>query len=234
MRKKDIAVNNGKCGFTLLELLTVMAIMVIMMSIAGASYYGMSQGAAMRGSVAGLTTTLSLARQYAVNHRSRTYVCMWNEGETNYHQVFIDAGLNRNTGGNELLHIDDLGFENGILVGGSIFKAEDGEIDISTGTAIVTENTLVETYMEIKGTNVLDGSDMIWPLDSRAAWPLQDRELLAAGIEYPSGTIETVMFMPNGTKGGTTMVPFTINITEVRSDIEKTVTVTLFGKVSAE
>ena len=48
--------NHRKRGFTLLELLTVMAIMVILMSIAGASYYGMSRGAAIRGAASNMTT----------------------------------------------------------------------------------------------------------------------------------------------------------------------------------
>ena len=58
-------------GFTLMELLTVMVIMVLMMSIAGVSFFTARQGAEMRGAVRAVQTTISLARQQAVVKRTR-------------------------------------------------------------------------------------------------------------------------------------------------------------------
>lgn len=56
-------------GFTLLELLVVMAIMVILMSLGTAGYFGMRRGAEMRGATSIVQTTLMLARQQAVTKR---------------------------------------------------------------------------------------------------------------------------------------------------------------------
>lgn len=56
-------------GFTLLELLVVIGIMVLLMSIAVAGYIGIRRGAEIRGGVMTLRTTLMLARQDAVTKR---------------------------------------------------------------------------------------------------------------------------------------------------------------------
>ena len=58
--------NTSRQGFTLLELLVVMAIMGILMGAAVASFYGMGQGARMQGAVRNVQSTLTLARQRAV------------------------------------------------------------------------------------------------------------------------------------------------------------------------
>jgi prepilin-type N-terminal cleavage/methylation domain-containing protein len=66
--------NSIRQGFTLLELLIVMAIMVILMTIAVASYGGIRRGAEIRGAVMALRTTLMLARQDAVTKKKSVTV----------------------------------------------------------------------------------------------------------------------------------------------------------------
>lgn len=53
-------------GFTLLELLVVMAIMALLMAGAIAGFYGIGEGARMRGALTNLQSTLGLARQRAI------------------------------------------------------------------------------------------------------------------------------------------------------------------------
>ncbi len=65
---------SNRIGFTLLELLIVMAIMIILMTIAVAGYGGIRRGAAIRGAVMTLRTTLMLARQEAVTKRKTVTV----------------------------------------------------------------------------------------------------------------------------------------------------------------
>ena len=65
---------SNKHGFTMLELLIVMAIMVILMTIAVASYGGIRRGAEIRGAVMTLRTTLMLARQESVTKRKSVRV----------------------------------------------------------------------------------------------------------------------------------------------------------------
>ena len=63
--------DSARRGFTLMELLTVMIIMVLMMSIATVSFFKARQGAEMRGAERAVQTTISLARQQAVVKRTR-------------------------------------------------------------------------------------------------------------------------------------------------------------------
>ena len=53
-------------GFTLLELLTVMAIMGIIMASGAAAFFGLGKGSRMRGAVNNLRSAIALARQQAV------------------------------------------------------------------------------------------------------------------------------------------------------------------------
>jgi len=63
--------DRARRGFTLMELLTVMVIMVLMMSIAGVSFFQARQGAELRSAVRAVQTTISLARQQAVVKRTK-------------------------------------------------------------------------------------------------------------------------------------------------------------------
>ncbi len=53
-------------GFTLLELLTVVAIMALLMGATTAAYFGLGRGARMRGSINTLRGTIGLIRQEAI------------------------------------------------------------------------------------------------------------------------------------------------------------------------
>ena len=228
----------NKSAFTLLELLTVMAIMVVMMSIAGASYYGMSQGAAMRGSASNLTTTLSLARQFAVNHRNRTHVKLWKEGtsplSTNYYQVFIEIGRHVGVNNSTVLKLENPKFGTEDLLGGDIYKLTRNDFDIGViGSAInVLDPDLGIIVTQIKATNVVTSTPMLWSsIDgSKAAWSVRDKASLISGIEFKNQNVPvTVIFKPDGT----VVSKVDIGLVETRGEATKTVSVSLFGKVSS-
>ncbi|MFH0952980.1 MAG: prepilin-type N-terminal cleavage/methylation domain-containing protein [Verrucomicrobiota bacterium] len=63
-----------RVAFTLVELLVVIAIMAIVVAITIPAFRGLGRGAGAEGAITQLRTTLSLARQWAVTHRQRTYV----------------------------------------------------------------------------------------------------------------------------------------------------------------
>ncbi len=61
-------------GFTLTELLVVIVIMAVMMALALPAFQGINKGGAMRSAILEVKTKLSLARQYAITQRTKTYV----------------------------------------------------------------------------------------------------------------------------------------------------------------
>jgi general secretion pathway protein H len=61
-------------GFTLVELLVVMGIMVLLMGISTMGLMGIRRGAELRGGARSVRSTLMLARQYAVTKRQEVQV----------------------------------------------------------------------------------------------------------------------------------------------------------------
>lgn len=229
---KKIFYKCSKEGFTLLELLTVMAIMVIMMSIAGASYYGMSRGAAMRGSVSNLTTALSLARQFSVNHRKRTHVKLWKDTLKSNYQVFVEVGRNKSSIA-EILWLETIGIKDN-LKGGYIYKLPVNldPLKLYDRGKIFSFSYETNSYgawiTEIKASNEVNRTVMKWGNNDKAAWSIQDTASLFDGIEYVKKG-EEVVFYPDGTASEMEM-----GIKESRGDATKTVHVSLFGKIWAE
>ena len=71
-------------GFTLLELLVVMGIMILLMGIGLTSWLGIRRGVEMRGAVSSVRTTLLLARQQAVTRHQRVTVAVTNDVTGDY------------------------------------------------------------------------------------------------------------------------------------------------------
>lgn len=65
-------------GFTLIEMLAVMAIMLILMTIAMVNFFEFGKRAAMRGAILDVKSSLVSARQWAITHRDRTTFCYGN------------------------------------------------------------------------------------------------------------------------------------------------------------
>jgi prepilin-type N-terminal cleavage/methylation domain-containing protein len=85
----------SRSGFTLLELLVVMGIMVLLMSISAIGIMGMRRGAEVRGAVMTVRTTMMLARQQAVTKRQNVIVEFYTVGEDN--KMVIVQGTARAT-----------------------------------------------------------------------------------------------------------------------------------------
>lgn len=79
-------------GFTLVELLAVIAIMTILFIVAVPSLETFTRKG-LSTSIAPLTTTLRLARQYAVTHREHVYVVFPDDDDTAYTGSDIDRAL---------------------------------------------------------------------------------------------------------------------------------------------
>jgi prepilin-type N-terminal cleavage/methylation domain-containing protein len=64
--RRIVKAGSTKGGFTLLELLAVMAIMAVIMGSAVVSFYGMGKGSRLRGATNTVRSAMSLARQQAI------------------------------------------------------------------------------------------------------------------------------------------------------------------------
>ena len=63
-----------KKAFTLIELLVVMVIAAVIMAVALPGFMSMNRGMAMRGATRSVKSTASLARQWAITHRTVTSI----------------------------------------------------------------------------------------------------------------------------------------------------------------
>lgn len=86
----------GRRGFTLMELLTVMVIMSILLATGVVSYVNARRGAELRGAASTLQSVLSMTRQHAVTKRRTTAIVFRKEGSgttyTNSYYVFEKIG----------------------------------------------------------------------------------------------------------------------------------------------
>ena len=65
---------SGDAGFTLVEVLVVLVIVVILAGVTVPAIVGMGRGSALQGAISNVRSTLSLARQWAITNRKHTYV----------------------------------------------------------------------------------------------------------------------------------------------------------------
>lgn len=70
-----------KDGFTLTEMLVVIGIMVVLMIIGLPAFTGLGRGSKMRSAMTQVRSSLSLARQWAITHRERTYFVLADDGQ---------------------------------------------------------------------------------------------------------------------------------------------------------
>lgn len=85
--------NREKAGFTLLELLTVMAIMALLSTFAVTSYFGAIRGMTRRSAIKHLVNTLELAKQRAAMEGVNVSVLIYNEktGDKNNKDAYIPS-----------------------------------------------------------------------------------------------------------------------------------------------
>jgi prepilin-type N-terminal cleavage/methylation domain-containing protein len=77
----------SKSGFSLMELLATMVIMLFLMGIGIVSFYGIGQGDRLRGSVEQIRNTLALARQHAVTQSKDIKINFYSSGPTQSYDV---------------------------------------------------------------------------------------------------------------------------------------------------
>jgi prepilin-type N-terminal cleavage/methylation domain-containing protein len=132
--------NDSRRAFTLIEMLTVMAIMMIMMAFAMVNFLQWGRGAAMRGATLNVKSSITCTRQWAVTHRTRTDFVYGNcpspsgVGQSGYY--FVSNGVDG-------------------MVGSTNFLPKQILFAI-TNAAIMTNSFLMDGTMK-SGTNVFIG-----------------------------------------------------------------------------
>jgi len=74
--------NSRKAGFTLIEMLTVIVIIVVVMTIGIPAFNNLMKAGGLSGASREVANALGLARQYAITHRTTTYVVFPYSGTT--------------------------------------------------------------------------------------------------------------------------------------------------------
>jgi len=202
-------------GFTLLELLTVVAIMVILMSLAGASYYGLSRGAAMTGAVSNLRTAISHARQYAVSRRARVYVLFFQENDAARYLLAVADGVHVGANNAVQLQVSGPRWEPGSLGGGTIYNLD--AVPPQSGTVVGN------------GAYTLNASGVMWGTGDHCGWAVDDQERLPAGVIYENpGDLEApIVFRPDGTTPD--LEDREIRLVELAEDQGETLVITVKG-----
>ena len=147
-----MAEERQNAGFTLLELLVVMAIMVILTVISLASYRGMKRSSDLRGAVAEVRSTMMLARQQAVFKRQYIQI-NFIASDTGTNSVQIYSGAN-------LIHKE-------IVLPSSIkFDGSPASIKFSPagGAGVSSVQSIVLKEKDGMGSSLLSESITIWPL----------------------------------------------------------------------
>lgn len=181
-----------RAGFTLLELVTVIAIMILLLTLSVGSYRGFVRGAGMAGAVANLRATVSLARQFAVTHRTKTYIYFDQDGMTARYLVCAQEGRHEGPDDSAYLHVLTPRWEPDALHGGTVYNLTDG----SHGE--VTDNSDRTIQAQLSG-----GGENRWDRGDRFGWAVHDDKRLPSGIVFGDGSAsaapDTIVFNADGT-----------------------------------
>lgn len=166
-----------QAGFTLLELLTVMAIMMLLMGVTVGGYYGFLRGASRQGAVMNLRSSLSAARQFAVTRRCRTYVFFWQNGTNGHYVACMEEGRAVGPDAN-FLTIEYPRWTENQLIGSDIYNLTTGEY----GT-VLTNGTAY-----LRASNTVTHNVLTFNTNDKYGWPIRSETHLPEGMVFGDGT----------------------------------------------
>jgi prepilin-type N-terminal cleavage/methylation domain-containing protein len=197
-------------GFTLLELLTVMAIACILMGMSAAAYFGIIRTSSMHGAIANVKGNLILARQHAVMHRMRSYVMFWQDGTNSHYVICMQEGIHATDAPepSAKLVIAAPRWKSGQLVGARIYNLTQ---EVSAGVTANGEQDITAAMPSP------------WRRGDRYGWAIHDVEHLPSGVKFDNsgstdGSPQTVVFLPDGTTARKGNGDYSIKLAELRGD----------------
>jgi prepilin-type N-terminal cleavage/methylation domain-containing protein len=220
-----------RAGFTLVELMTVISLMLILMGLAVGGYVGMMRGARLKGAVSQLHNFISVARQQAITQHTRTYVMFEKEPSGASMRLAAQVGLCFVGDPTSVTAYEALPYAEDALVGGVVYN-------LTQKTAwLITKNN--GAHVEL-GTQVVGSGD--WRRGDRIGFPIHEVGHMPDGIVFdnlPSGedTPETIIFKSDGSTGLSLGGDYVMEISELYASPRAVWTITvkgLTGKVETE
>ena len=194
-----------KTAFTLIELLTVMAIIIAMGSITVAAYFAMMRGTGVRSSVGHLRSTLLMARQWAVLENKPAYVLFGVDSSDTNSMWYVPIG-----------QAGTINFQNNDIIGdryGDMSMFTNGSPIYNMSKSTVPQGVVTESYppgstIQPEGVKVsfwamrVDGAGFL--LGNRYGYPIGNTNGLPRGFLFGDGSYalpdpEVVAFGSDGT-----------------------------------
>ena len=214
-----------QAGVTLIEMLTVLAIIMVMLGISVASYFGIFRTTALRGALANLNSDLNLARQSAMSHRSHAYVFFNQSSNEATYIVCLQAGIHIGNDSTTLvttipMDTNDVPTTNYIVynfTSGTSAPVASASFSMSGEWEITTENNAIT-----------------WQQGDSYGWARTDRKYLPGGIMYnnteqPDNIPEPVVFNPDGTTARAGTSDYVIKLKELGTNLYMTAEITIYG-----
>ncbi len=187
-----------RAGFTIIELLTVMGIMLLILGIGVVSFLNMQRGAELRGAVSAVRSVLSLARQHAVTRRTETMVIFRQTASNAYYMVFEKAGVVAAAGQppERVMTDDKAVWTPAEHAGRWVANFRDG----SFGTVRTNDSNRLELQAPGLQNKVFGVSQ--WQTGDVYGWAVGERTFLPPGAVFrdgnPADAPDAVIFLPNG------------------------------------
>jgi len=183
---------SNRGGFTLLELLAVMGIMLILATIAVTSYRSMVSGSGITASLGHLRQTLALARQQAIMQGKSAYLVFYQNTNQSWYVTCMAEGTKTDRNGEGKLLVDRYRSDLGQIADGSLlYNLSEKKAKFSTVDSIGYDSTLLASEISTV--------DSIWTSGAFYGWEISQRVSLPRGFRFVESPPETVRFKPDGT-----------------------------------
>ena len=184
-------------GFTLLELLAVMAIILIMATIATTGYRAMISGTGISASLSHLRQAMELARQSAIMQGKSAFVVFYQDANTAWYVTCLGEGYNDTAAPQQIV---------------DPYNAE--LVSLQVGSLLHNLSEPLATFSDVKQVEAngavitVTCEDKIWSIHDRYGWEVVKRIQLPRGFWFKDDDPETIRFKPVGTATDISGSPF--------------------------
>jgi Tfp pilus assembly protein FimT len=208
---KETAESNA--GFTLLEMLSVLVIVIVIMSITVAAFIGAFRTTSVRAALTNIDVALAQARQQSLSLRTHTYLFFAPGGMSNMYYACAQQGIHVGSNSSHELQLSVPIHED--LTGGEVCN-----LTLGTRDFIITNGVHTNHVHFLRTSNR-------WDTGNRYGWPATDKRL-PNGIVFGTNT-EDVVFKPNGTTRKVGTGNYIITLQELNTNNTVATEITVHG-----